>query len=135
MTPRCSTRLQALEDTFQQLNAQQQLGHWASLAQQLPTLAQQQANLGAMRERTRTLLPQVLSTAGLPAALVQTCRAGHRKRPSVAPGRLGYAACRRDGRAVIVARLAPYYPLIGIVPFLVTSRPRARPPGTPRGRR
>ncbi|AVV34794.1 hypothetical protein C8233_15135 [Halomonas sp. SF2003] len=64
------TRLHALEGTFQQLNARQQLGHWASLAQQLPTLAQQQANLGAMRERTRTLLPQVLSTAGLPPELV-----------------------------------------------------------------
>lgn len=64
------TRLHALEDTFQQLNARQQLGHWASLAQQLPTLEQQQANLGAMRERTRTLLPQVLSTAGLPPELV-----------------------------------------------------------------
>ncbi|UTV86246.1 hypothetical protein KDX00_14030 [Cobetia amphilecti] len=64
------TRLHALEGTFQQLNAQQQLGHWASLAQQLPTLEQQQANLGAMRERTRTLLPQVLSTAGLPPELV-----------------------------------------------------------------
>ncbi|MBU3009279.1 MMPL family transporter [Cobetia amphilecti] len=64
------TRLHALEDTFQQLNARQQLGHWASLAQQLPTLEQQQANLGAMRERTRTLLPQVLSTAGLPLELV-----------------------------------------------------------------
>ncbi|MDO6673078.1 MMPL family transporter [Cobetia amphilecti] len=65
------TRLHALEDTFQQLNARQQLGHWASLAQQLPTLEQQQANLGAMRERTRTLLPQVLSTAGLPPELVK----------------------------------------------------------------
>ena len=64
------TRLHALEDTFQQLNARQQLGHWASLAQQLPTLEQQQANLGAMRERTRTLLPQVLSTAGLSPELV-----------------------------------------------------------------
>ena len=64
------TRLHALEGTFQQLNARQQLGHWASLAQQLPTLEQQQANLGAMRERTRTLLPQVLSTAGLPPELV-----------------------------------------------------------------
>lgn len=64
------TRLHALEDTFQQLNARQQLGHWASLAQQLPTLERQQANLGAMRERTRTLLPQVLSTAGLPPELV-----------------------------------------------------------------
>ncbi|KPM81020.1 MMPL family transporter [Cobetia sp. UCD-24C] len=64
------TRLHALEDTFQQLNARQQLGHWASLAQQLPTLEQQQANLGAMRERTRTQLPQVLSTAGLPPELV-----------------------------------------------------------------
>lgn len=65
------SRLHALEGTFQQLNAQQQLGHWASLAQQLPTLEQQQANLGAMRERTRTLLPQVLSTAGLPPELVK----------------------------------------------------------------
>ncbi|WP_052384266.1 MMPL family transporter [Cobetia amphilecti] len=65
------TRLHALEGTFQQLNARQQLGHWASLAQQLPTLEQQQANLGAMRERTRTLLPQVLSTAGLPPELVK----------------------------------------------------------------
>lgn len=64
------TRLHALEDTFQQLNARQQLGHWASLAQQLPTLEQQQANLGAMRERTRTLLPQVLNTAGLPPELI-----------------------------------------------------------------
>ncbi|WP_284892758.1 MMPL family transporter [Cobetia amphilecti] len=64
------TRLHALEGTFQQLKARQQLGHWASLAQQLPTLAQQQANLGAMRERIRTLLPQVLSTAGLPPELV-----------------------------------------------------------------
>ncbi|MDL2191682.1 hypothetical protein QQF40_09780 [Cobetia sp. LC6] len=65
------TRLHALEGTFQRLNAQQQLGHWASLAQQLPTLAQQQANLGAMRERTRNLLPRVLSTAGLPPELVK----------------------------------------------------------------
>jgi len=65
------SRLHALEGTFQQLNAQQQLGHWASLAQQLPTLEQQQANLGTMRERTRTLLPQVLRTAGLPPELVK----------------------------------------------------------------
>ncbi|MDN2656841.1 hypothetical protein OW493_10310 [Cobetia sp. 14N.309.X.WAT.E.A4] len=80
------TRLQALEGTFQQLNAQQQLGHWASLAQQLPTFAQQQANLGAMRERTRTLLPQVLSTAGLPAALLtraeQAIESAHPLRPA-----------------------------------------------------
>ncbi|WP_176493591.1 MMPL family transporter [Cobetia sp. 5-25-4-2] len=80
------SRLQALEDTFQQLNAQQQLGHWASLAQQLPTFAQQQANLDAMRERTRTLLPQVLSTAGLPAALLtraeQAIESAHPLRPA-----------------------------------------------------
>ena len=80
------TRLHALEDTFQQLNARQQLGHWASLAQQLPTLAQQQANLGAMRERTRTLLPQVLSTAGLPPELVtraeQAIAGAHPLRPA-----------------------------------------------------
>ncbi len=80
------TRLQALEGTFQQLDAQQQLGHWASLAQQLPTLAQQQANLGAMRERTRTLLPQVLRQAGLPAALVkraeQAIESAHPLRPA-----------------------------------------------------
>lgn len=80
------TRLHALEGTFQQLNARQQLGHWASLAQQLPTLAQQQANLGAMRERTRTLLPQVLSTAGLPPELVkraeQAIAGAHPLRPA-----------------------------------------------------
>ncbi|MDI6002871.1 MMPL family transporter [Cobetia marina] len=80
------TRLQALEGTFQQLDAQQQLGRWASLAQQLPTLAQQQANLGAMRERTRTLLPQVLRQAGLPAALLtraeQAIESAHPLRPA-----------------------------------------------------
>lgn len=65
------TRLHQLEPTLTQLAEVGELGHWASLAQQLPTLAQQEANLSAQRERTATLLPKVLSKAGLPVALVE----------------------------------------------------------------
>lgn len=69
--PALLERLHQLEPTLTRLADEGELGHWASLAQQLPTLAQQEANLSAQRERTTTLLPEVLSKAGLPVALVE----------------------------------------------------------------